>query len=289
MSKKTKTYVAIVLDRSGSMHTISEEAVAGYNEHIRKFKENTEEQDVKVSLVTFNSDVFEHYWLENVENVETANQADYNPDGLTAMLDAMGYTIDKLEESTNPNDEDNAYLVITISDGRENASKHVSRSHLASRISALQKTGRWTFTYMGCSASDLEEVARSTGIPLANCAMWSNATKGTANAAYGASASAADKYLKHRVRAAKAGGVARGIHTSSLNFYSDDAAKCADFTAPVGDADPIGPLYVAPPASVSVPRGMDNFARTGKIEVPEANTDGVNVFSSVKKPVTWKS
>ena len=284
MSKKMKTYVAIILDRSGSMYSISEEAVAGYNTHIKKFKENTDDQEVVVSLVTFNSDVYEHYWLENVNNIEMANQADYNPDGTTAMLDAMGYTIDKLEESTNPNDEDNAYLVITISDGRENASKHVDRNRLSSRIRALQKTGRWTFTYMGCTAADLQEVAQTTGIPIANCAKWDAGSKGTASVAYARSADSADKYLKHRVWAAKAG----GVHTSSLNFYSDDSVKCADFTGVIGgDADAaMGSLYVAPPASTSMPRGMDNFARKGKAD---AETDGVNVFSAVKKPVTWKA
>ena len=287
MSKKVKTYVAIVLDRSGSMHTISEEAVEGYNTHIKKFKENTEEQDVEVSLVTFNSEVYEHYWLDNAKNVEMANQADYNPGGTTAMLDAMGYTIDKLQESTDVANEDNAYLVITISDGCENASNHVDRNRLAQKIATLQATGRWTFTFMGCDGSYLREFAQTTGIPMANMAMFSTGSKEAAKFGYANSASSADKYLKHRVRAAKAihSGI-RGQSVGTCNFYSDDSAMCADYTAPVGDAvDMNAPLWVG--GSVSCSSNTPTSFGSAKLE-SKTDTGTANIFSSGKN-VAWKS
>jgi ADP-heptose:LPS heptosyltransferase len=52
---------------------------------------------------------------------------------------------------TDISDPNNAYLVIVISDGEENASKHWSASRLKERIDELQATNRWTFVYMGCN------------------------------------------------------------------------------------------------------------------------------------------
>ena len=286
MSKKLKTYVAIILDRSGSMSTIEEEAVEGYNTHLKKFKENTDDQDVVLSLVTFNSEVYEHYWLENVKDQEPANQKDYHPGGTTALLDAMGYTIDKLQESTDSNNEDNAYLVITISDGKENASTHVDNYALQQKIRALQATKRWTFTFMGCDAVYLREVASATSIPIANMAMWSNATKCGTKHAYERSADSADKYLKHRIRASSV----RGMAAATSNFYSDKDSFCADFASDAPAADPIPLVDVAAPLWVG--KGCSNASGdfgSAKLEVTAENTTGgVNVFSAGKN-VNWKS
>ena len=280
--KKIKTFVAIILDRSGSMYNISEEAVEGYNSHVRKLKENTEDQDVEMCLVTFNSNVYEHYWLENAKNVDIAHQADYNPDGTTAMLDAMGYTIEKLEESTDPKNENNAYLVITISDGKENASKHVERPWLASKIAELQATKRWTFTFMGCDDRYLKEVAASTNIPYANCAKYST-EKAKVKAGYEGSAAKVDEYMKHRVRSA-----IRGQSVNTCHFYSADL-NCADFTSVVDDGVSNVTPSVLPAgvmsSAVTPPLPSDNFARKGKIENVVSST-GTNVFDG--KQVAWK-
>ena len=288
MTKKLKTYVAFVLDRSGSMHTISEEAVEGYNAHIRKFKENTDEQEVIVSLVTFNSNVYEHYWLENVKDQEEANQKDYNPGGTTALLDAMGYTIDKLQESTDINDENNAYVVITISDGQENASKHVSDGNLKNKISALQKTGRWTFTFMGCDAVYMKEVARATAIPVANMAVWSNASKEGTKFAYAKSADSADKYMKRRLRASSV----RGMSAATFNFYSD-SDSLADFSSDDGSMDtsvstPAPADVMSPLWAGSVSCASPASFGTSKLEVKAENTGTANIFSAGKH-VDWKS
>ena len=63
MSKKNKnpkTHVAIVLDKSGSMGDTKDATISGYNEHVQQLKKNAQDgQEILVSLVTFNGEVFE--------------------------------------------------------------------------------------------------------------------------------------------------------------------------------------------------------------------------------------
>ena len=60
--KPQTTYVALVLDRSGSMSSLREDAVAWYNEQVDEIqgKAGKNGQRVITSLVTFNDEIFEH-------------------------------------------------------------------------------------------------------------------------------------------------------------------------------------------------------------------------------------
>ena len=185
MSKKSKTddplntYVAIVLDKSGSMASTKDQTIQGYNEQVQQIRKNAKDQKTFVSLVTFSSDVYEHLWNEPAEQLQEASAEDYIPDGTTAMRDAIGYTVQKLTK-TAEKDANNAFLVIIISDGAENSSQHVTKPALKELVEGRQAQGNWTFTYMGCSEDEVRRVAQETAIPIANMAVWENRTvKGT--------------------------------------------------------------------------------------------------------------
>ena len=219
MTKKLKTHVLFVIDRSSSMDKTKKQAVDGFNEQINKMKRrNAEDQDLRVSLITFNEDVFEHLWDEPVSALQKANYKDFKPDGMTAFLDALGYGIHKLQETTEP-DEDTAYLVVAISDGGENSSRHYVNGSLKEMIEGCQRTGQWTFTYMGCNASVLEDVARRTSIPVSNMAAWSNAEGAAATRGMTQVGDKMADYFYKRKAKAKV----------DLNFYSQSADKAADY------------------------------------------------------------
>lgn len=222
MSKKTKpkTHVLFVLDKSSSMASTAKEAVQNYNEQVDQMKENSKEQDIRVSLVTFNSNVFEHIWDEPVEKLKNATLSDYRTGGMTAMRDGVGYGVQKLLETTDPEDENASYLVIIISDGYENDSKHYNPSKLNELIGGCRSTGRWTFTYMGCDEHYLREIHQQTGIPLANMAAWSNATGAQAKHAYAQNKIRTASYLRAR---------SEGVKSSEL-YFSDQVGCSADYT-----------------------------------------------------------
>ena len=251
MSKKKeslKPYVAVVLDKSGSMASTKEQTIQGYNEQVQQIKKNAKDQEVFVSLVTFSGDVFEHFWNEPADKLQEANAEDYVPDGTTSMRDAIGYTVQKLSK-TAEKDSNNAFLVIVISDGATNDDKHVSREALRELIEGRQKQGNWTFTYMGCGRDVVERVARETSIPIANMALWENHTvKGTKRAMRRTGENVA-KYLS-----------ARGISGASAtcNFASDKDMCLADYTSDDGCVDAIVPPIGGTP---SILPDLDNIAK----------------------------
>jgi uncharacterized protein YegL len=236
-TKAPKTHVAIVLDKSGSMASTKDAAIRGYNEQVQQLKENAKNgQEILVSLVTFNGDVFEHLWDVPAEKLQEANHESYQPLGSTAMRDAVGFTVKKLLDTTDPNEENVAYLMIIISDGETNADHHYAPNALRELIQSCQSSGKWTFTYLGCSQEYLNEVAAQTSIPVSNMGSWSNETKGAALGGIKAAAYRSGGYFSDR---------SKGI-TSKMDYMSDTIGASANFEACVDpDADKLDAIPAA--------------------------------------------
>ena len=218
--KKEKTVVAIVIDKSGSMSGTIAQTVSGYNEYVQQIKTNAAGIATEVCLVTFNGDVYEHLWLEPVEKLTEATVQDYRPAGSTAMLDAMSYTFNKLNK-TGYDDETTSYLVLVISDGEENSSKHATSAEIRETVEALEKKENWTITYMGCNKDYLRQVAVQTGINVSNMAAWSNKSAEYASHGLRKSSEQVGKYMRSR---------SSGVKAYCCNFYNEDSAsEVADY------------------------------------------------------------
>lgn len=88
------THIAFILDRSGSMGSMAEEAIGGFNTFLKE--QQKEEGEARFSLI-----LFDHEYTPVVENrpiaeVDPMDANSYQPRGMTALLDAMGRTIDDL-------------------------------------------------------------------------------------------------------------------------------------------------------------------------------------------------
>ena len=278
---KKKTHVAIVLDRSGSMWEIREQAVAGYNQQIKTFKEMATTQDISVSLVSFNDEAVEHYWEQSADACQEAAQGDYTPGGNTALYDAWFHTINKLQETTDQSG-DTAYLVVIITDGQENWSRHVTGQELFTKIGALEATGKWTFAPMCASRQQMEELSKATGINHANFAVWNSSNKGTAAAAYHNNALRSKKYFEARSLGA----------SNTSNFYSDEISCCADYSNESLDVDDTN-IQVTNTvrgivAAQAFTPGASCCANTAPVDTADNATGGARIFSTGQK-VEWKS
>jgi len=222
---KPKTHVVFLLDKSGSMGKIRSQAVEYYNEQRQQIIENSKDQDITVSLFTFNSNVFEHELLVPANELPEITLENYVPNGGTAWYDAMGYAITKLQEITEA-DENTAYLIVSITDGKDFNSRYYGTpqdaSPLRKLISECECSKRWTFSYLGCSKANLDHVAKEVGIPLANMGLWNAESETTAAASLQRSTVRSKNFY-----AARAAG-----QLCSVNYYSDVDAV-ADFTQPV--------------------------------------------------------
>jgi len=165
-----RTYVAVVLDQSGSMDMMRQEAIDAFNDQIAPIKSmQTEDSEVFVSLIVFSNEPTILFANKSADALFQLDKTTYIPHGWTAMYDAVGLAIETItQKDTQPDD---AYLCTIISDGEENSSKKYSSERLASIVKELQEGGHWTFTYLGAN-QDLAVVSQKTGILIGNMAMF---------------------------------------------------------------------------------------------------------------------
>jgi hypothetical protein len=177
-----RNHVAIVLDESGSMGAVRREIMDAFNEQVQTIRESAMDQPTTVSLVKFNTSVPDPvYWARSVDAMHPLREEDYSPNGLTAMLDAVGLTVERLRALPDAEDENTSFLVLILSDGRENNSRRFSYGDIAERIAELERTDRWTFAYMGAN-QDLAAVSDDLSIPRSNMLAFDASPDGVAAA-----------------------------------------------------------------------------------------------------------
>ena len=157
----------IIMDESGSMDRIKEQALNGANETIKTIRKAQEEMPnmlQKLTFVTFDTlydgtevrTIFEDLPIDDVRNL---HERDYCPCGGTPLYDAMGISLSKLQEQVQPGEH---ALVTIITDGLENASHEYSGKAIKSIVSLLREKG-WVFAYIGAN-QDAVEVAKEMNI-----------------------------------------------------------------------------------------------------------------------------
>ncbi len=163
---KAKVFNVIILDKSGSMQSIKDAAISGFNETlagIRKAQERfADTQEHFVSLLTF-CDCEKRYVFDKVPAAEARplTAADYCPCCCTPLYDAMGFTLTSMRKYVD-DIEDHVVVVTIITDGMENSSKEYTGSAVRQLVEELKGKG-WTFTYMGAN-QDAVEVAFTLSI-----------------------------------------------------------------------------------------------------------------------------
>ena len=158
-----KIYNLIVLDASGSMYSIRNEAIAGVVETvqtIRTAQKDNANQEHLFSLVVFNGrSIATVYDRMPITKVPDLDEKDYQPTDNTPLYDAMGNAITNLQRYIN---EDDNVLVTVITDGYENSSVEWNHQRVFQLVEDLKKKN-WLFTYIGAN-QDALKVAKGMGI-----------------------------------------------------------------------------------------------------------------------------
>lgn len=155
----------ILLDESGSMGSIKQTIIAGFNEIVQTVKgigNEFPEQKHFISLVSFNGlGTKVLHFMDPVEKLEQINDKNYRPNASTPLFDALGFGLNKLYEVVSDIKDCNV-LVTILTDGAENASKEYEVKAIQNLIDEL-KSKKWTFTYIGAD-HDVESMAFSISI-----------------------------------------------------------------------------------------------------------------------------
>lgn len=161
--KNKKTIYHFIIDKSGSMSGMEQQAVSGFNTQLatlQELKQTYPDQEFKVSLTYFNHHVQDIILNGSVDQILPMDPRTFNPGGSTALLDAIGKSIYQLKsdfETELKKDEATVVMVI-ITDGAENASRLYTYHEVARMIKELDETGKWTFSFLG---ADLDAIHTS--------------------------------------------------------------------------------------------------------------------------------
>jgi uncharacterized protein YegL len=171
-------HIAFVVDRSGSMSRVKKEVVRVFNNQLDTVQQNAKSagQETFLSTFTFHTTVDKPRHLAvPVARVPKMALKDFRLAGTTALLDAVGTAITQLQKARGAKDQNTSFLIIVITDGRENASRHY-KTKLKGLIQEVQKTGRWSLAFLVPPGS--QNALTRFGIPKGNVTVWSANAQG---------------------------------------------------------------------------------------------------------------
>lgn len=177
--KKDSADITIVLDRSGSMESVRNSTIEGFNTFIEEQRKVPGEGFV--SLVQFDNEYTPLYAAVALEVVPKLTRETFVPRALTALLDAIGRTIistglrlSAMPESARPD----KVLFVIMTDGGENASKEFTREKVFEMITHQRQVYSWDFVFIGAN-QDAIGVAASVGIPRGSAIKYAANDAGT--------------------------------------------------------------------------------------------------------------
>lgn len=157
------TELVFILDRSGSMGGLEDDTIGGFNSMIEKQKQD--KSACCVTTVLFDHEIVTLHDRVPLERIRPLTRDDYTVRGCTALIDAIGETIQKIENIhryLRPEDVPANVMFVITTDGIENASKRYRSDEVKRMIEAHKELG-WEFLFIGANI-DAVDTARHFGI-----------------------------------------------------------------------------------------------------------------------------
>lgn len=177
--KEDFTAIAVIMDASGSMATLTKDTIGSFNQFLAE--QQALPGEAAFSLCTFNTDYRLVHDFVPLANVSQLTEKTYRPGGGTALLDAMGTTIDALgaKLAAMP-EEDRAskVIVLVITDGEENSSKRFTLEQIKAKVTHQQDKYNWLFVFIGANI-DAISAGISLGVTSANSVNYTPTSGGT--------------------------------------------------------------------------------------------------------------
>lgn len=160
------THITVILDRTGSMASITDDVIGGFNAFLDQHRNGPGR--ATITLVQFDSqDPFEVlYTCRDIREAPYLDKRTYVPRAATPLLDAMGRGMVELDRALSECDEatrPETVLFVVITDGLENASREYSRSDIIRMIDERKQKG-WQFVFL---SADLDAIAEAGDLGVA--------------------------------------------------------------------------------------------------------------------------
>lgn len=162
--KQNLTELVFILDRSGSMTGLEADTIGGFNAMLQKQKKA--EGEVLVTTVLFNHESKTIHDHAAIDKVPLLTEKDYCVGGCTALLDAVGETVEHIKnihKYARAEDVPQHILFVITTDGMENASTKYSCAQVK-RLIEQQKERGWEFLFFGANI-DAVDVGCDLALP----------------------------------------------------------------------------------------------------------------------------
>lgn len=176
--KENFTSVNVIIDQSGSMAHLTNDTIGGFNQFLSEQKQV--EGEAVFTLCLFST----HYHVPHnfVKLAEVPNLTDklYHPAGGTALLDAIGTTVNQVSAKINamPEEEKPSKVIfLIITDGEENSSREFTKEQIKNLVTTHQNNN-WNFVFMGANIDAISE-GSSLGIASNNSMNYNASSVGT--------------------------------------------------------------------------------------------------------------
>lgn len=146
------TELVCILDRSGSMEAIRDDAIGGFNAFLDL--QRAEPGETHLSLVQFDDRYDVLFDNTPLGQVPPLTRSTFVPRGSTALLYALARTIDTVGQrlaATPAQERPAKVVVVVVTDGQENASRHITRQQVFGRIARQRSVYGWEFVFLAAN------------------------------------------------------------------------------------------------------------------------------------------
>ena len=171
------TEVIFIIDKSGSMSHLAGDTIGGFNGFIK----SQQALDGKATLTTV---LFDTTWKTlhdgvDINEVQPMTNSDYIAYGGTAMLDAIGETINKVQDRHDElgSEKPEKVLFVITTDGEENSSSKFDKSQIEKMIKHQTNGHGWEFMFLGANMDAVKE-AEGIGISSNRSVTYDYTSKG---------------------------------------------------------------------------------------------------------------
>ena len=152
---KTHTDITVILDCSGSMDLIKSSTIEGFNTFLRAHQ--AEGTNVRITLVKFNHEYTLAFEEKKIKKKYFLNEANFVPNGTTALLDAIGSTIKSVDSRIEKHAVKPGVIIAIITDGHENSSRFYTQNDIKKTIKKRSDKNNWNFMYLGANQDAIFE------------------------------------------------------------------------------------------------------------------------------------
>ena len=159
MEKETE--LVFILDKSGSMGGLEEDAIGGYNAMLKKQKMLA--GDCRITTVLFNNGYELLHDRVDIKEVSPITSKEYQVGGTTALLDAIGmtiYKVDHIQKDMNEECCSENVMFVIITDGEENSSREYSVERVKALIEQQKIKHEWEFIFLGANIDAVKAAGR---------------------------------------------------------------------------------------------------------------------------------